>query len=102
MFFNPLWTVNWLIYSLLTCVSVLVLVYLAFVNYLLKGVPSEVEKLSSPRWTTDKLKMTYDELDEQSIDYTKKLPPRLSRRYIVVGGNGKTTLTTPAYMTILL
>lgn len=85
---------NWLIYSFLPCVAVLVIVHLIFVNQLLKGVPSEIEKLSGSRWSADELRKTYEELNKHPIDYTNKLPPRLNRRYVVVGGNGETYTTT--------
>lgn len=35
------------------------------------------------------LRRMYKELDERPIDYRGKLPPRLDRRYIVTGPNGK-------------
>lgn len=70
-------------------IAVLIFIYLAWVNHILQGVPSEVRKLSGPRWTAEQLKRVYRALDEQPIDYTSKLPPRLDRRYIVTGGNGE-------------
>ena len=83
-------TSTWLGISLSAAVVLaLVLMYLVQVNYLLKGIPSEVQKLSGPRWKTEQLKRMYDELDEHPIDYTSRLPPRLDRRYIVTGGNGE-------------
>ena len=79
---------NWLtlgFYALLA----LALAYLARVNHILKGVPREVRKLRGPPWTPSQLRKTYRDLDNKPIDYTSKLPPRLHRRYIVTGGNGK-------------
>ena len=90
MFVDALSTFIWPIIGLFAGTA-LVLIYLIHVNYLLKGVPSEAQKLSGPRWTTEQLKRTYDELDKEPIDYTSKIPPRLDRRYVVTGGNGKTT-----------
>ncbi|KAI9150816.1 cholesterol dehydrogenase [Paramyrothecium foliicola] len=67
---------------------VLALVYLVCVNSALTSVPSEVERLSGPRWTPEQLKSAYRDLEKKPIDYTHLLPPRLDRRYIVTGGNG--------------
>jgi hypothetical protein len=101
MSLNSLSTANWLISSF-SAAAVLVLVYLFHVNRLMKGVPSGVQKLSGPHWTTEQLRRTYDELNKQPINYKSKIPPRLDRRYIVTGGNGKTahTLHYRALMTI--
>lgn len=79
---------SWLIVSLFTPV-VLVLAYLIRVNYLLNGVPNDVKKLASPAWTKKDLERTYNDLKSHPIDYTSQIPPKLDRRYIVTGGNGK-------------
>ncbi|KAI0126453.1 hypothetical protein BJ170DRAFT_628799 [Xylariales sp. AK1849] len=71
-----------------SALGALAFVYLAYLNHLLKGIPSEVRKLSGQHWETEQLRRTYDELDKQPIDYGAHLPPRLDRRYIVTGGNG--------------
>lgn len=63
--------------------------YLLHVNRLLRGVPDDVQALSGPQWEPQELKALYDELEKHPIDYTDNLPPRLDRRYIVTGGNGK-------------
>ena len=73
----------------LGAVAVLVLLYLARVNVVLRAVPPDVRKLSGSRWTTRQLKSTYRGLQERPVDYQSKLPPRLERRYIVTGGNGE-------------
>ncbi|KAB5549524.1 hypothetical protein GE09DRAFT_1126765 [Coniochaeta sp. 2T2.1] len=80
-------TSNWLPAGV-SVIAALTLVYLGWVNHILKGVPSEARKLSGSRWTAEQLERVYRALDEQPIDYTSKLPPRLDRRYIVTGGNG--------------
>lgn len=103
MSLDSLATVNWLVFGF-SIAAVLALVYLFHINRLMKGVPSTVQKLSGPRWTMEQLRRTYDELSKQPIDYTNKIPPRLDRRYIVIGGNGKTahTMNYSVSMTIKL
>lgn len=63
--------------------------YLIHINDILKGVPEEVRKLSSSPWTEEQLRKTYKRLEESPVDYTDKLPPKLDRRYVITGGNGK-------------
>jgi hypothetical protein len=72
-------TFDWLMVGI--CVlAVLFFAYLVWVNHLLKSVPSDVRRLSGPRWTAEQFKRAYRELDEQPIDYRRKLsPPRLDR-----------------------
>jgi hypothetical protein len=70
-------------------ICVVVVLYLIRLNLLLKGVPSEVQKLSASPWTKELLKRTYKELSECPMDYTHQLPPKLQRRYIVTGGSGE-------------
>lgn len=84
----------WLFISLATPV-VLASAYLLRVNYLLNGVPLDVKKLSSPPWKKEDLENTYNDLNSHPINYTGKIPPRLDRRYIVTGGNGKKSTSIP-------
>ncbi|KAF6838593.1 3-beta hydroxysteroid dehydrogenase/isomerase family [Colletotrichum plurivorum] len=80
-------SINWLASGTLG-IAALLLVYLIRVNQLLKGVPIEFRKFPGQPWTSEILRKTYRQLDEQPIDYTHKLPPRLKRRYLITGGNG--------------
>jgi hypothetical protein len=67
-------TFDWLMAGI--CVLAMLFVsYFVWVNHLLKGVPSDVRRLSGPRWTAEQFKRAYRELDEQLIDYRRKLPP---------------------------
>ncbi|KAK3310611.1 uncharacterized protein B0T15DRAFT_43758 [Chaetomium strumarium] len=66
----------------------IVLVWLVRVNSAMHSVPEEVRKLSPRRWTNDELWDTYNRLKQTPIDFRKLLPPRLERRYVVVGGSG--------------
>jgi hypothetical protein len=72
------------IYAVLATIAL----YLLRVNQLLKGTPDEIRKLSGSRWTAAQLKETYERLQKSPINYTDKLPPKLERRYVVVGGSG--------------
>ena len=83
----------WIAFGLIVTILVgLAVSYLLRIDHLLKGVPSDVQKLSSPRWTAEKLKKTYSELENQPVDWTHKLPAKIERRYIVTGGNGETKI----------
>jgi hypothetical protein len=96
---------DWVKHGLLVC-GVLLLIYLARINYILNGVPREMSSVSPYRWTAEQLRKIYSELEQRPIDYRHKLPPRLHRRYIVTGGNGmkrikdgtsQRAITDPAY-----
>ncbi|KAI1496443.1 hypothetical protein F5X99DRAFT_400506 [Biscogniauxia marginata] len=78
---------NWALWTL-SIGALVLLTYLTRVNQLLSQTPAEVCKLSGPRWTPQQLKSTYRRLQNNPIDYSDKLPPRLERRYIVTGGSG--------------
>src|SRR3569833_716006 len=71
----PLSTLSWLAAGIAAAAAV-TLIYLARINYLLKGVPAEVRKLSGSRWTVKQLKEKYHELEKSPIDYSDKIPPR--------------------------
>lgn len=60
------------------------------VNRTMNTVPPEALKLSpeSNRWTKEHMRETYERVKKNPIDIKKHLPPKLDRRYIVVGGSG--------------
>ncbi|KAJ5582126.1 hypothetical protein N7535_000746 [Penicillium sp. DV-2018c] len=62
--------------------------YLWRVNSAIKRVPKEAHKLSPRRWTVEEIKAAYKKNQESPIDVTKSLPPKQSRRYVIVGGTG--------------
>jgi hypothetical protein len=66
--------------------------YLWHLNRAMLGVPDEVQKISPHRWTPDDIKAAYAKIVKDPIDDTVHLPPKLERRYIVVGGSGKRSL----------
>ena len=61
------------------------------VNRTMNTVPPEALKVSpnSNRWTKEQMRETYERVKKNPIDIKKHLPPRLDRRYIVVGGSGQ-------------
>ncbi|KAK0730222.1 hypothetical protein B0H67DRAFT_596427 [Lasiosphaeris hirsuta] len=66
-------------------------IYLIRLNQLMSGTPDEVKKLSPNRWTKDLLLEAYKSLEANPIttsSYAQRIPPQLSRRYIVTGGSG--------------
>lgn len=58
------------------------------INMLMKVVPKEVAEYSPHRWTTEEIQETYAHTSKEPLDFTKLLPPKLERRYVVVGGSG--------------
>lgn len=54
----------------------------------MKVVPDEVLKLSPHRFTDQEIRDTYKKVTEKPLDWTPHLPPKLERRYVVVGGSG--------------
>lgn len=65
--------------------------YMWRVNSAMKVVPEEAQKLSPHRWTDEEIKAAYKKNLETPIDVTKSLPPKQSRRYVIVGGTGTYT-----------
>ncbi|CAL5867367.1 uncharacterized protein PFLUO_LOCUS1583 [Penicillium psychrofluorescens] len=72
----------------LTGVIGLAALYLYHVNRAMKIVPDEVHRLSPNRWTANEMKAAYQESIDSPIDVSKVLPPKQSRRYVIVGGSG--------------
>ncbi|CDM33293.1 hypothetical protein DTO013E5_9124 [Penicillium roqueforti] len=68
--------------------AVLGALYMWRVNSAMKVVPEEARKLSPHRWTVEEIKAAYKKSLENPIDVTKSLPPKQSRRYVIVGGTG--------------
>ncbi|KIW07487.1 uncharacterized protein PV09_01453 [Verruconis gallopava] len=64
------------------------LLYLWLVNKAILRVPKEVREISPRRWTKKEIAETYERIERNPIDFTPHLPPKLDRRYIVVGSSG--------------
>ncbi|TID17134.1 putative dehydrogenase-like protein [Venturia nashicola] len=62
--------------------------YLWRLNRAMAGTPDEVLKISPHRWTEEEIKATYAKVLKSPIDDSAHIPPKLERRYIVVGGSG--------------
>ncbi|KAJ6082154.1 hypothetical protein N7499_007028 [Penicillium canescens] len=74
----------WLLIGILT----LGVLYMWRINCAMKAVPDEARQLSPNRWTVEEIKAAYKKNLETPIDMTKHLPPKQSRRYVIVGGTG--------------
>jgi biopolymer transport protein ExbB/TolQ len=72
----------------LAVTTAIVAVWLYRVNRAFRAVPEEAARASPRRWTKNELRETYERLKKKPLDFTKNIPPRLDRRYIVVGGSG--------------
>ncbi|KAL2261048.1 hypothetical protein VTK26DRAFT_4768 [Humicola hyalothermophila] len=64
------------------------LIWLYRINAGMTYVPAEAAKASPVRWTRQQLRDTYERVKRNPVDFFKALPPRLDRRYVVVGGSG--------------
>jgi len=95
-------TSSWLGLSclIITTTLALAVAYVVHLNTILKGVPDKVKELTGLRWTESELKDLYDQIKQKPIDYADHLPPRLDRRYIITGGNGKSTKPQQTQSTI--
>lgn len=71
---------------LAACIAVLL--YLYHVNRAIMAVPEEARRLCPHRWTVDEIKAAFEKVQDSPTDVAKSLPPKQSRRYIVVGGSG--------------
>ncbi len=78
---------SWLLPLSLTLAAVAV-AYLVRVNAAMHSVPAAARKASPRRWTVEELRATYARVEKTPVDFGRLLPPRLGRRYIVVGGSG--------------
>lgn len=64
-------------------------VWLLRINSAMQSVPEFIRKASPRRWTTKELRDTYDRVKQHPTDFASLLPPRLERRYVIVGGSGE-------------
>jgi hypothetical protein len=62
-------------------------VWLYRINKAIKTVPTMAQKLSH-RWSKEEMASTYERVKEKSTSLAGHIPPKLNRRYIVVGGSG--------------
>jgi hypothetical protein len=69
-------------------VLTLLFLYLAKVNWGMKTTPPEALKYAPKRWTSEQCRAAYGRIEKKPVDWAPYLPPKLERRYIVVGGSG--------------
>ncbi|KAF0326330.1 3-beta hydroxysteroid dehydrogenase isomerase family [Colletotrichum asianum] len=62
--------------------------YLWRINWAMSNTPPEAQRVSPDRWTPDRVKRVFERMEKQPIDWTPHLPPKLDRRYVIVGGAG--------------
>lgn len=62
--------------------------YLYKLNMAMSSVPEEAHAMRPHPWTKEDIRETYDRVCREPIDFTKRLPAKLERRYIIVGGSG--------------
>jgi hypothetical protein len=66
----------------------LIVFYLWLVNQAIVRLPKDIQKISPKRWTEKQMKETFARVSANPIDFKPHLPPKLDRRYVVVGGSG--------------
>jgi hypothetical protein len=65
-----------------------VIVHLVHIQWAMNRVPPEINDISPHRWTEEEIRETYKKMAEKPIDFKSQLPPKLNRRYVIVGGSG--------------
>ncbi|CAN8099537.1 unnamed protein product [Discula destructiva] len=68
--------------------AALLALYAWRLNRIMYAVPEDALKCSPRRWTDSELRETYERVCREPVDYGKVTPPKLERRYIIVGGSG--------------
>jgi hypothetical protein len=66
----------------------LVASYLYHLNNVLDRTPEEITKVAEKPWTKEQLRAAYEKCQKERPNFTKYLPPKQNRRYIVFGGSG--------------
>ncbi|KAF2964915.1 hypothetical protein GQX73_g8667 [Xylaria multiplex] len=66
----------------------LVVAYLWRLNKVMSQTPPEAVRASPYRWADSEIEATYKRIKAKPIDWTKHLPPKTNRRYVVTGGSG--------------
>jgi len=69
------------------------LIWLYRFNQVLKSVPDEARRLAPRRWTPQDVRDTQERLKQTPIDFLKVIPPKLERRYVIVGGSGQSKIS---------
>lgn len=62
--------------------------YLWRLNKVMSQTPPDAVRASPYRWADTEVRDTYKRIKTKPIDWTKHLPPKANRRYIVTGGSG--------------
>ncbi|KAI0878999.1 3-beta hydroxysteroid dehydrogenase/isomerase [Hypoxylon argillaceum] len=62
--------------------------YLWRLNTVMSQTPPGAIHASPYRWADHEVKETYKRIKAKPIDWTKHLPPKANRRYVVTGGSG--------------
>lgn len=64
------------------------LFWLYRINKAMKSTPWKAHQAAPRRWAADEIRAAYERVKEKPIDFAAHLPPKLARKYIVVGGSG--------------
>ncbi len=80
----------------IAAISLVGTLWLYRLNRIMQATPKSVLDYSPHRWTKEEIQATYDRLAKSPLDFTKVLPPKLERRYVVIGGSGESRVLTTA------
>ncbi|ROW18275.1 hypothetical protein VPNG_00383 [Cytospora leucostoma] len=67
---------------------ILLFLYLYKLKNAMTSIPEEARAWRPRPWTAEEIRETYETICRKPIDFTRHLPAKLERRYIVVGGSG--------------
>jgi hypothetical protein len=75
-----------------------VILYLYHLDNVLSRTPEEVTKVAEKPWTKEQLRAAYKKCRKERPDFTKYLPPKQNRRYIVFGGSGMLSICSEYFL----
>lgn len=87
----------WPIAAAISSLVVYVTWWLFRLNRNLTSLPPEALRLTGKPWTDDDIRDACKKFEAEGHDFTKYLPPKQNRRYVVFGGSGWWFLLTLHY-----
>lgn len=92
----------WPVTTIFTCVIIYTTWWLYRLNRNLTSLPPEARRLAEEPWTEESIRTAWAKFEKQDHDFTKNLPPKQNRRYVVSGGSGWCFLFSPTSLHPLL
>ncbi|KAK5061549.1 hypothetical protein LTR84_008093 [Exophiala bonariae] len=81
--------------TILSSIVVYAIWWLYRLNRNITSIPPEALQLSGEPWTNDDIRNAWNKFERVEHDFTKYLPPKQNRRYVVFGGSGSSPNSSP-------